>query len=205
MLQVDKRLSDEVAAAVRRVEARSSAELCVVISGASRRYRDIALLGGLALSWLLLGVVVLSPWSFSPLAALVELPVIGGLATLALTRNRAILARLVPKARQRAAVDAAAAAAFFGEGVHLTRERTGLLVYVSALEQEVRVLPDAGVQSVVPGGDWAHVIWRSEGAGLTRDSLLAGLDAVGEILAQALPTTGDNPNELSDAPRLIDV
>lgn len=186
---------------MRRHEARTSAEICVVLAPRSGSYRDLSLLVGLASAWSLLAFLVLSPLSFSPLAALVELPVATAAVTWLTHRSPWLLRRLSRVGRRASQVDRAAAAAFHEEGVHLTRERTGLLVYVSLLEGRVAVLPDAAIEGCIPAARWRDIRW-GDGPGLDQQALLAGLDEVGDILAAALPATGDNPNEVPDAPRL---
>ena len=100
----------------------------------------------------------------------------------------------------------AAHAAFHEEAVHGTRGRTGVLVYVSALEDAVVVLPDGGVEAHVPGAELAAIRW-GEGADRAApgslEAFLAGLEALGAVLAAHVPPLeGDNPDEIPNAPRV---
>ena len=100
---------------------------------------------------------------------------------------------------------AAAHAAFFEESVHCTRNRTGLLIYLSALEDQVILIADAGVESKIPRGEWNAIRWgdtKDPAAPGDLQHFLDGLHSVGKILAEHIPATDENPNELSDAPRI---
>jgi putative membrane protein len=92
----------------------------------------------------------------------------------------------------------AAEAAFCQEAVHATTARTGLLVYVSILEERVELLPDQGLLGKIPGAVWNDLAVQAD----TLEHLLAGLERVGTVLAQHVPSTGDSVNELSNAPRM---
>jgi len=55
----------------------------------------------------------------------------------------------------------------------------------------------------VPALDWNRTLFELHQAGKTPDpeTLLKGLRELGDLLAQHLPATGENPNELPDLPR----
>ncbi|RME25398.1 MAG: hypothetical protein D6798_09055, partial [Deltaproteobacteria bacterium] len=95
--------------------------------------------------------------------------------------------------------------AFHQELVHATRNRTGLLIYVSALEKQVLVLPDVGLDARVPRAEWNGLAWGPASDPHhphDLDHFLAGLRAVGEILARHVPALDDNPDEIANAPRI---
>ena len=100
----------------------------------------------------------------------------------------------------------AAAAAFTEEVVHGTRDRTGLLIYVSGIENHVSVIADGGIEARVPPGEWASLPWcgaAAEPGPRELDAFLNGLRAIGRSLAVHLPADpDDNPDELPDAPRV---
>lgn len=206
MLQTDARFSAAVSAAVAEAEQGTSAEIVVVAAGRSASYAVVSALVGAAVAWLGLAFVLWSPLDFSGVWLPLELPALGLGAAWMVHHSPALLRRLVPASTREAAVRRAAAASFHDESVHGTRARTGVLVYLSALEDQVCVVADGGVESRLPPGRLARVRW-GEGEHPTQpgdlDHFLAGLRSLGNMLAEVLPADpDDNPDELPDAPRI---
>lgn len=103
-----------------------------------------------------------------------------------------------------ARVDGAARHAFLALEVFRTRERTGLLLYVSLWERRVRILADEGVYRAVPATVWAQV--ANETAAQMRGTeagaaMLAAIRRAGELVAEHGPRRrADDRNELPDTP-----
>lgn len=206
LLHTDARFAEVVEAAVTRLELATEAELVVVAAPRSGSYRDLALAVGVVAAWLALAFVLYSPFHFSGGWLPLELPLVGALAAWAANRSPRLLRLLAGTRRLSSQAQAAAAEAFHVEAVHATRRRTGLLVYLSALEDRVVVIPDLGIEARVPDAAWHDVRFGSSpdrSAAGTLEEFLAGLEAVGAVLARALPATeGDNPDEIANAPRI---
>lgn len=187
--------------AVSAIEARSSAEVVVLVRPQSGSYRDADLIAGIAFGLLVLWFQLFSPWEFSLLSILVA-PVAGG-AVAALLVSRAPAARraLTRPATRRQAVLTAARAAFVEHGVDGTSGRTGLLVYVSLLERIVEVVADRGVVQAVPADEWESGVdaVRAAVAKGQPGRVLAGhLVTVGDLLAASLPRAEGDVDELVD-------
>jgi putative membrane protein len=93
----------------------------------------------------------------------------------------------------------AARSRFFDLGVGRTTGRTGILVYASALERRVEVVPDVGV--VTTTDEWrsaTSTLERSMARGVDLDSFVAALAALGPALAGPMPRQPDDVNELPD-------
>lgn len=188
-----------------RLEVHTDAELVVVASPRSGSYRDVALLAGAGAAWACLVFVLFSPWSFSGTWLPLELPLIGAATAWMVHRSPRLLRLLSSQERLHRQVSLAAAEAFHTEAVHGTRGRTGVLVYLSGLEDRVVIVPDAGIEAVVPGATWNDLRWgdgSDPAAPHDLEHFLSGLDQVGAVLAAAVPATDDNPDEISNAPRL---
>lgn len=92
--------------------------------------------------------------------------------------------------------------AFLVHSVFTTRDRTGILIAVSAFERRVVVLADEGIHSVVPAGTWeelaretaATVRTSGPGAGLLQAVRKAG----GLLRHHGLIRRTDDHNELPD-------
>jgi uncharacterized membrane protein len=77
----------------------------------------------------------------------------------------------------------------------------GLLVLVSELERRVELVPDLGLEAKIPRGEWGPA--ADAFANHDLPGFLAGLRAIGELLAKHVPATEGGPGlELSDAPRI---
>lgn len=198
-MYTDEKFAELVESAVSRVEKNTDAEVVVVATPRSGHYRDVGLLVGIGTAALLLLAAVFAPFEVDPrwvgfdlLLGLMIGTWIGG-------RLPAVIRLLTSRARRRAQVESGAAAAFHEDQVHGTRGRTGVLIYLSALEEIVVVIPDHGLASKIPQAEWNAIAWDAR----TLPGFVAGLEVAGAILARHVPALeGDNPDELPNAPRI---
>jgi putative membrane protein len=206
MIRTDRAFSEAIERAVGEAERGTSAELIVVTAARSGSYRDVAGAAGAASALIVLLVALFAPAQVPPVAVAIDVPLVFALATWLTHRTPALLRTLVRAARRRRHVERAAAAHFISEAVHGTRERTGLLVYVSLLEQQVALLPDLGIDGRIPRAVWADVRW---GAGddpsrpRTLEDLVRGIGQIGALLRSRLPAGAADVNESPDAPRIV--
>ena len=199
MILKDARLGSAVTDAVRAAEAGTSAELIVVIVSRSGSYRDIVLSVAMAGGFLALGFLSWSPVVFSGALFPLWTAAAAGLSALVVSRSPRLLCALAGRARRERQVREAAAAAFSDEAVHATRGRTGLLVFVSVLEQRGELVPDQGISGVLSALELAELRPRCG----TVAETVAGLARLGERLAVALPAgSAGNLDEADNAPRV---
>ncbi len=95
----------------------------------------------------------------------------------------------------------AAARTFERLGMTRTRDRNGVLFFVSVRDRRFAVVGDVGIHAVVPEGFWASVATRVEsrfGEGRFADGLVDGIAAAGEALASSFPPHPGDINELPD-------
>jgi putative membrane protein len=95
--------------------------------------------------------------------------------------------------------------AFVEEEVFDTRDRTGILLFVSLREHRIEVLGDAGINQQVDPDDWVEVVARIQ-RGIQNDNLTEGLVEAIEMCGQLLERKGvdlraDDENELTDTVR----
>ncbi len=91
-------------------------------------------------------------------------------------------------------------------GVAATREANGILVYVQLVDRRVEILADRGISALVPPAEWTAICRRMEtafAAGNHRGGMVEAIERITLLLAQHFPASGDNPNELDDAPTLL--
>ncbi len=189
-------------AAVKDVERRSAAEVVVAFRGRSGRYLDADLIAGVLLALFTLWFQLFSPWEFNLPVILVS-PILAGAAGAFLSSRAPNIRRLLTsRASRRERVRVAALAAFHDMGLGETREKTGVLVYVSCLERMATVVPDGGIRRRVAGAAWDEAVRAIEKAAAHREAgmaVAAIVRGMGDVLAPALPPRVDDVNELPDA------
>ena len=215
-----------IEAAVRDAELRTTGEVYCVVAEDSSDYGETPLAWGagvalLAPALLLLGGVhvtipdFFSAWGSAEVGlaiegavkrALVGTIVLQGLLFVvasAVVAIPAVRRALTPRGLKRARVRRRAEEQFLAKNLHLTRERTGVLIFVSLGERMAELIADEGIAGQVDRKVWDKAM-AALTAGLKRGAPAEGFEAAiglcAEILADRFPPrAGDNPNELPDA------
>ncbi len=103
------------------------------------------------------------------------------------------------------AVHRRAMKAFVEEEVFATRERTGVLIFISLWEHRIEVLGDAGINAQVSADDWTDIvacIRDGVRSGRFADGLVEAIRMCGALLETSqVERRDDDTNELSDALR----
>jgi putative membrane protein len=93
---------------------------------------------------------------------------------------------------------------FFIEGLHLTKDRTGVLFFVSEAERYVEIMTDQAIGEGIAGPNdeqWQQIVANFV-ARVKDDQIFLGYDeaieACGELLIAHFPATSQNDNELPD-------
>jgi hypothetical protein len=87
-----------------------------------------------------------------------------------------------------------------------TEENSGILIYVQLVDRKVEILADRGIAAQVPQAEWQRLCRGMENhfaQGRYRQGVLDVLASAGELLTAHFPATGNNPNELPDAPLIF--
>lgn len=199
MLHLEPRFTVAITEAVAAIERRTDAEIVVVAVSRSGRYTDVSLAAALVGGFTALAFLAWAPVEFSGVLFPIHVALAAGASGYAAMRFGGLTRRLAGASRMRIQVREAAEATFTQESVHGTRRRTGVLVYLSALEGRVEVLPDHGLLGRIPGARFAEL----EISGVSTAEFLVGLERLGDLLAAHVPhVEDDNPNEVADAPRV---
>ncbi len=191
-----------IAAAVAQAEAGTGGEIRVIVS--TRPLIDHV---PYALLWAALAALLV-PW---PLAFLLpitveQMLVVQGLVFVAAGAALVFTPlglRCVPAALMRAGVRHAALDYFLSFGVHQTRRRTGVLIFVAVPEHRVEVVADETIHARVGTPAWEDVCARVL-AEAREGRLVAGLEAAiaeaGRLLALHVPPAADDTDELPNRP-----
>ncbi len=96
--------------------------------------------------------------------------------------------------------------AFVSEEVFNTRDRTGILIFISSFEREVIVLGDSGINAKVEQHEWDRIvemIITGINTKKSADGLIDAIRACGELLERkGIEKRADDKDELSDSLRL---
>ena len=118
-----------------------------------------------------------------------------------LTRMPAVRRLVTPAGVRRGRVREAALQQFLAQGVHVTTERTGVLLFAALDEHQVELIADEGIYTRVDEDAWAQavaVLTRELRADRPVEGFAAAVDLCGQVLARHFPPRPDNPNELPD-------
>jgi putative membrane protein len=185
--------------AIEAIEQGSAAEVVVAVRRRSAPYLHANVAIGVAVAVAGLAAMLFSDHVFALTSILVDPFVVGGAAGALVELLPGIKRALTPRRIRQRAVLRAARATFVERGVHRTRDRSGLLVYISWLEREVALVADAGLERALPAellGDATRTLIaaiRDGGAAVARE-----LARFAPALATAMPRRDDDTNELPD-------
>lgn len=188
------------AAAVKVVEAQTSAEIVVAVRRASGDYRATDYHLGFIATGLVVAYMLVAPQVFTVGEIALDGVVAFVLGALLSANVAVVRRRLVRKKKLAANVDSAARATFYDLGISRTSGRNGILVFLSAFERHCVVVPDIGVDAAALGDDY-RAACRAIGEAAQRldlDSFLSAVEKLGPPLGEAMPRAEDDVNELPD-------
>ena len=112
---------------------------------------------------------------------------------------------LTSRSAMAEAVSLRAEAAFTREQVFSTRDRTGILIFISYFERKVRVLADSGIHAKVPDGTWDGVVAKvvaGMASGRPADGIVEAVELCGALVRRhGFAARPDDTNELPDGLR----
>jgi putative membrane protein len=217
---------DRIAAAVAAAELKTSGEIYCVLAPRVSEYRETPLAWAAGAALVLPALAVLVGWrpetlldlingwsaghrgdsSFAALAVYALSQAVVFVIAALLVAAGPIRRWLTPASLKAERVHRAAMEQFLAKGLHLTRGRTGVLIFASLAERRAEVVADEGIYAAAPKQVWDEVVQLLI-AGLERnkaaDGFIAAIQRSGEILAEHVPPGPDNPNELPD--RLVEL
>ena len=200
----DQAAGELLAQAIRDIEKDSDAEIVIAVRGRSGSYRHADYLCGaiVALSGLIF--VLFSPFEFHTYWVPFDVVVLFIAGAFVSSRTDAIRRALTSKKFRAQAARTGAAAMFYEAGIANTSAENGLLIYLSLLERRLEVIADRGILKAVPALKWNNSVFELKRIGRKPEpeSLIKALRDLGRLLAEHMPATGENPNELPDGPRI---
>ena len=216
-----------IEAAVKAAEAGTTGEIYCVVAPESSEYREAPIAWGaiaaLAAPAALLaaGIHVTAPddlgggWSAAQMSSAAEAAARAALSGAILLQAVLFVVvaifvaippvrrLLTPRGLKRERVRRRAQEQFLAKNLQATRERTGVLIYVSVAEHMAELIADEGIAARVDDAVWDGAMQRLMAgfkAGRPAEGFEDAIGVCGAILAEHFPSRPqDNPNELSDS------
>ena len=185
--------------AIAAIERASAVEVIVAVRRRSAAYLHANLLAGSIAAFAGLAVMLFGDHVFALSSILIDPFVAGALVGAAVELLPGVKRLLAPAAMRHRQVARAARATFVERGVHNTRERSGILVYISWLEREVVLVPDAGLERRLSHEARAHAEQALTAAIPHGGAAVArALEHLATALGAAMPVREGDVNELPD-------
>lgn len=224
MLRFSEEDHARITAAVATAEHRSDGEIVTIVAPKSDGYHDVGLQYAVLAMLLVLPLLAVMPqawadWGLGLFVGWGQELSRGVLMTLLFVKLAAVflLVRyalaymplrmaLTPASTKNRRVRRRAVELFRVAAEHKTKGRTGVLLYVSLAEHRAEIVADHSIHSKVEPDVWgeamAALVERIKD-GKPGEGMALAVEKIGDVLAQHLPPTHDNPNEIPD--RLIEL
>ena len=216
MTESDRRIISE---AVARAETQTDGEIVTIVARQSDAYHDVGLHWAIACAFLVLAAAATWPdlyeriyiwllggwWHELPLRLFLTLllghAIAKFLAVRYLLAIPALRMAFTPSATRSRRVHRRAVTLFRTAAEARTMRRTGILIYLSLAERRAEIVADSAISAKVEPAVWGEAMAAMLeevrvgriGAGMAR-----AVERVGAVLAEHLPRTETNPNELPD-------
>jgi putative membrane protein len=98
-------------------------------------------------------------------------------------------------------VEETATTHFFNQGLHRTRDESGVLVLISVFEHRVWILADQGINAKVSEGQWDEIV-KMITDGIKQkhpaETICRAVEKIGALLKEYFPIKPDDTNELKN-------
>jgi len=183
-MELSKADREAVTAAIRAAEQQTSGQIVCVLAQSSSDYAHVP--------------IYFTQWSVQKIYVLqLAVFIIVGLV-LAVTPLRF---ELVPASLKRARAHRAALEQFVVRRVAHTRNRSGILIFVSLAERYARIIADEGIAQKAGNAEWQAAIDALVSHmrdGRIAEGFIAAIERCGAVLATHAPPGGGPVNELPD-------
>jgi putative membrane protein len=197
-MQLSREDHAAISNAIRDAERRTSGQIVCVLAHASSEYVHVPILWASALALLAPWPLIhFTEWSVQRIFLLQIVTFI--VAAFAFSWMPLRLA-LVPHVVRRARAHRAALEQFVVRGISRTKNRTGVLIFVSLAEHYARIIADEGIAQKVQSSEWQAAIKAlidHMSAGRIAQGFTVAVERCGAVLAAHAPSDG-SPNELPD-------
>lgn len=193
----------KIEGAVKAAESRTSGEIVPVIVPSSGDYSRVG--HRLGLLGLILGSAMAFglhwKYPFLDYSFLIGVQLLGWVVGWSLGQLPSLIRAFLPKSLLQEEVHEAALASFVKYGLHHTKDRTGILIFISLLEHRVEILADSGIHEKVGEGYWKEEVEKivvGIRKGHAGDSLVQVIGEIGAKLSENFPASSADRNEISN-------
>ncbi len=191
----------QIEARIAEAEKRTSGEIVVMVVPSSYHYPLACMIGSTLLA-VLSGIAVTlffekeSMWFFLEVFALLFI-----VLHEVIKRTPPLKRLFVTSSDMKEEVEEAAITSFYQKDINQTVDHTGILIYISLFERNVRVVADKGINAKVDRELWQEIVGiiirgiKSKGQAA---AIGAAVDRCAEILAAHFPLKPDDRNELGN-------
>jgi putative membrane protein len=191
----------QIEARIAEAEKRTSGEIVVMVVPSSYHYPLASMIGSVLLA-MILGIAVAlfagkeSMWFFLEVFALSFIVLHEVIKRTPLLKRRFVIASDMKEEVEEAAINS-----FYNKDINQTVDHTGILIYISLFERNVRVVADKGINAKVDRGLWQEIVdtiirgIKSKGQ---TAAIGAAVDRCAEILAAHFPLKAGDRNELAN-------
>ncbi|GAB2517537.1 TPM domain-containing protein [Microbulbifer agarilyticus] len=186
---------------IKEVESKTDAEVVTVLAGQSDNYLYISTLWAAFIALLIAPLMQFLPWWIEYQQAF-TLQWILFIVLAVLFRWRPLTMWLVPKKIKYWRAANLARRQFLEHELHSTKDRLGLLIFVSQAEHYVEILADRGLAEQITNEAWQEIVEnfiREVRRGKTGEAFVHCVEKCGELLEEAAPATvikNELPNHL---------
>ncbi|MCA0900665.1 TPM domain-containing protein [Microbulbifer agarilyticus] len=186
---------------IKEVESKTDAEVVTVLAGQSDNYLYISTLWAAFIALLIAPLMQFLPWWIEYQQAF-TLQWILFIVLAVLFRWRPLTMWLVPKKIKYWRAANLARRQFLEHELHSTKDRLGLLIFVSQAEHYVEILADRGLAEQITNEAWQEIVEnfiREVRKGKTGEAFVHCVEKCGELLEEAAPATvikNELPNHL---------
>ena len=191
----------EIATAIKKVEEKTAGEIAVMVVDKSDSYPESCILSGLILGGLVSLIITELYFEDSLTIFMIffaGLSLVTGLITEVFPPLKRIF---IPKTRVDELVREQAVQSFFEQGLHNTRDASGVFFFVSLFEHKVWILADTGISKRISPQElklYASDMAKGIRQGRAAEILCREITSLGEVLAEHFPAKHDDENELSN-------
>lgn len=202
----------QIEEAVKALEKETSGELVMYYSRQSDEYDEANWITSIILSFFGIIVIMISSYLWL-LPSGISLFEIGGYLIVLMALGF-FIPKIWPKIKRFVISDekkelrvfSKASDAFLSEEVFQTKDRTGILIYISELEQQVVVIADSGINAKVNQSDWNDVVSIITNGIKTKQLTSGIIEAINQcknlLLDNDFKASSNDTNELSDELRI---
>jgi putative membrane protein len=202
---------DRIAAAVNEAERKTSGEIVPYVVERSDDYDEAVWRGGflcamIPLSVFLVARLFTNQWLPSTITIILSTFVAAGVGLFLVKFIPSINLLFAGSDDIEKRVSQRAREAFLAEEVFKTRDRTGILIFLSLLEKRVVVLGDAGINAKMEESEWKEIVKLIVDGihnGKPAEGLIDAIQQCGKLLqAHGVEVRTDDKDELSNALRM---